>query len=192
MEELNRTTNSSTGWFEEAAYVRTIPTAGTEVIDKLTGADPGYPYKPLKIFVPPNMETLSDTVISRFITKLQVHLNHSTELIVGAQSIISFLNRNIVDVPEDHTNIWCAMGDIMKKLVSHGAVLNNFDLDLLMKEAREAHLLTVNKNFCGWFYGTSNVNRCQSWICLCNSDTTSYSKIRRPSRIHASCSKHGR
>ena len=32
----------------------------------------------------------------------------------------------------------------MKKLVSHGVVLDNLDLYLLMKEAREAHLLTVN------------------------------------------------
>ena len=32
----------------------------------------------------------------------------------------------------------------MKNLVSHGEVLDNLDLDLLMKEAREAHLLTVN------------------------------------------------
>ena len=32
----------------------------------------------------------------------------------------------------------------MKKLVSHRALLNNLDLDSLMKEAREAHLLTVN------------------------------------------------
>ena len=32
----------------------------------------------------------------------------------------------------------------MKKLVSHGAVLDNLDLNLLTKEAREAHLLTVN------------------------------------------------
>ena len=36
------------------------------------------------------------------------------------------------------------MGDIMKKLILHGSVLDNIDLDLLMKEAREAHLLTVN------------------------------------------------
>ena len=35
------------------------------------------------------------------------------------------------------------MGDTMKKLFSHGAVLDNLDLDLLMKEAREAHLLTM-------------------------------------------------
>ena len=40
------------------------------------------------------------------------------------------------------------MGDTMKKLVSHGAVLDNLDLDLLIKEAMEAHLLTVNiKNY---------------------------------------------
>ena len=32
----------------------------------------------------------------------------------------------------------------MKRLVSHGAVLDNLDLNLLMKEAMEAHLLTVN------------------------------------------------
>ena len=32
----------------------------------------------------------------------------------------------------------------MKNLISHGAVLENLDLDLLMKEAMEAHLLTVN------------------------------------------------
>ena len=36
------------------------------------------------------------------------------------------------------------MGDIIKKLVSHGAVLDNLDLDLLMKEAREAYLMNVN------------------------------------------------
>ena len=32
----------------------------------------------------------------------------------------------------------------MKKLVSHGAVLDNIDLDSLMKEAREAHIQTLN------------------------------------------------
>ena len=32
----------------------------------------------------------------------------------------------------------------MKKLVSHGSVLDNLYLDLLMKEAREAHILNVN------------------------------------------------
>ena len=36
------------------------------------------------------------------------------------------------------------MGDIMKKLVLHESVLDNLDLDSLMKEARETHLLTVN------------------------------------------------
>ena len=90
------------------------------------------------------METISDHVISRFIIKLQIHYNHIAEVIVGDQASISFLDSNIVDVPEDHTTFFCAMGDIIKKLVSHGAVLDNLDLDYLMKEASEAHLLTVN------------------------------------------------
>ena len=71
-------------------------------------------------------------------------MNQSAEVIVGDQASISLLNRNIEDVPEYHIEIWCAMGDIMKNLVSHGAVLDNLDLDSLMKEAREAYLLTVN------------------------------------------------
>ena len=45
------------------------------------------------------------------------------------------------DVPEYNTTIWCAMVDITIKVISHGSVLNNIDLDLLIKEAREAHLL---------------------------------------------------
>ena len=32
----------------------------------------------------------------------------------------------------------------MKNLISHGAVLDNFNIYALMKESREAHLLTVN------------------------------------------------
>ena len=32
----------------------------------------------------------------------------------------------------------------MNKLISHGAVLENIDLDFLTKEAIEAHLLTLN------------------------------------------------
>ena len=71
-------------------------------------------------------------------------MNHSAEVIVEAQAIISLLNSNIEDVPEDHKTIWCAMGEIMKKLVLLGAVLDNIDLDSLMKEDREAHLLTGN------------------------------------------------
>ena len=71
-------------------------------------------------------------------------MNHSAEIIVGDQARISLLNSNIGDMPEDHTTIWCAMGDTMKKLFSHGAVLDNLDLDLLMKEARVAHLLELN------------------------------------------------
>ena len=106
----------------------------------MTGADPGYIDKRLENFVPPDMETISDPVISR----LQVHLNQSAEVIVGSQASISLLNIKIGDVPEDHTTIWCAMVDIMKKLVSHGAVLDNLDLDFPMKEAKEAHILTAN------------------------------------------------
>ena len=90
------------------------------------------------------MDTISDPVISTFITKLQVHSNHSEEVIVGAQASISLLNSKIGDVPEDHTTIWCAMGDMMKKLVSHGGVLDNLELNSLTKEARDTHLLTVN------------------------------------------------
>ena len=144
MDEVNRIADTSTEGIEEADYARKIYTSGTEVIDKLTGADPGSPAKRLKTFVPLDMETISDPVISRFIAKLQVHLNSSTEVICGAQASISLLNRNIGDVPEDHTKFLCAMGDIMKKLVSDGEVLYNNELDLLMKEAMEAHLLNVN------------------------------------------------
>ena len=99
MEGVNRTVNTSTEGFEEADYVRTISTAGTEVIYELTGADPCYPAKGLKTFVPQYMETIPDPVISRFITKLQVHLNHIAEVIVGYQASISLLNSKIGDVP---------------------------------------------------------------------------------------------
>ena len=68
MEEVNRTADTSTEVVEEAAYVGTIPTSGTEVIDKFTGVDPGYPAKRLKTCVPPDMETILDPVISMFIT----------------------------------------------------------------------------------------------------------------------------
>ena len=60
------------------------------------------------------METISDPVISRFITKIQVHMNQTAKVVVGDQASISLLNSNIGDVPEDHTIIWCAMVDIMK------------------------------------------------------------------------------
>ena len=133
MEEVNRTANTSMEGVEEAAYVGTIPTSRTEVIYELTSADPCSPAKWLKTFVPPDLETISYPVISRFITNLQVHLNHSSEVIVGDQARISLLNSKIGDVSEYHTKIWCAIGDIMKNLVSHGPVLDNFDLDLLMK-----------------------------------------------------------
>ena len=144
MEEINRTANTSTEEVEDSACVGIIPTAGTEVIDELTGADPGSPAKRLKIFVPLDMETISDPVISSFITKLQIHLNHSIEVMIRYQASILLQNSKIGDMLEYHTTIWCLMGDIMKKLVLHGAVLDNIDLNWLMKEAREAHLLTLD------------------------------------------------
>ena len=129
---------------EYSANIGMISTAETEVIGKLTSVDPGSPAKRMKTFLPQNMVTISDPVISRFITKIQIHLNHSAEVIVGNQQSISLLNSKIGDVPEYHTQIWCTMGYIMKKLVSHGELLDNLDLDSLMKEYREAHILTVN------------------------------------------------
>ena len=121
-----------------------IPTSGTKVIEELTGADPVSTAKRLEILVTPDMETISDPVLSRFITKLQVHFIYSAEVIVGDQASISLLNSNIGDLTEYCKTIWCTMVDIMKKLVSHGSVLDNLDLDFLMKEASEAHLMTVN------------------------------------------------
>ena len=94
--------------------------------------------------MPPGIETISDPVVVNFISKLQVYLNHSVNTIFGAQTRISLLNSNMGDMPEDLTVIWYAMGYIMKKLISRGTVLNSIDLDLLMKEAIEVHLLTVN------------------------------------------------
>ena len=43
---------------------------------------------------------------------------------------------SVQDSYEDHTTIWCVMGDIMNKLVSHGSVLDNLELDFLIKESR--------------------------------------------------------
>ena len=86
MDKVNRTANSSTEGVEKVPYVRKFTTSGTEVIDELTNRDPGYPAKQMKTFLPPDMKTISDTVISRFITKLQVHLDHSAEVIVGDQA----------------------------------------------------------------------------------------------------------
>ena len=130
MNKVNHTANNSTEVVEEAAYGRTISTSGTEVIDQFTGADLGSPCKRLKIFVPPDMETILDPVISRFIAKLQAYLNHSPEVIVGYQASISLLNSKIGDVPLYYTTIWCVMGDIMKNLVSHVAILDNLDLEI--------------------------------------------------------------
>ena len=45
MGEVNHTTNTSTEGVEEDSYVWMIPAAGIEVIDVLTGGDPGFPVK---------------------------------------------------------------------------------------------------------------------------------------------------
>ena len=63
MEEVNRTANTSTEGVEEAAYVGTTPTEGTEVIDELTSADPGSTAKRLKTFAPSYMDNISDPII---------------------------------------------------------------------------------------------------------------------------------
>ena len=76
MDKVNGTANNSTEGVEETSYVGTTPISGMEVIEKLTGGDPGSPAKRLKIFVSPSIETISDPVIEIFISKLQVHLNH--------------------------------------------------------------------------------------------------------------------
>ena len=60
---MNCTANTSTEGFEEADYVGIIPTAGTEVIDELTGGVPGSPANRLKTFLTPDIETISDPVI---------------------------------------------------------------------------------------------------------------------------------
>ena len=133
MDKVNLITNTSKEGVAEAAYVSTIPTAGIEVIDNLIGGDPGSPAKRLKTFVPPGIEIFSYPVMEKYISKIKVHLNYRAEVIIRAQGIIFLLNSNMVDVPEDHTKIWCAMGDIMNKLISHGAVLDNIDLDSLMR-----------------------------------------------------------
>ena len=144
MDEVNRNAKTSTSGVEEAAYSGNIAISGTEVIDEFNSGEPGSAAKRLKTFFPPGMETISDPVIANFISKLQAHLNHSAEVIVGDQAIISLLNSKIGGVIEYHTTIWCAVGDIMEKLVSHGTVLDNLDLESLMKKAREARILTMN------------------------------------------------
>ena len=98
---------------------------GTEVIYELTGREPGSPAKWLKNSFTPGIETISDPVIVNFISKLHVHMNQITEVIVGSQVSIYLLNIKIGYVPEDYSTIWRAMGDITKKLISHGSVLDN-------------------------------------------------------------------
>ena len=55
MDGVNHTTNTPTEGVEEDAYVGTIPTSGTEVIDELICGDPGSQAKRLKTSVPPGM-----------------------------------------------------------------------------------------------------------------------------------------
>ena len=69
-------------------------------------------------------------------SKLQLHLNHSAEVIVADQAIIFLINSKMVDVTEYHATIWVDMGYTVKKLISHGAFLENIDVDSLMKESR--------------------------------------------------------
>ena len=77
-----------------------------------------------------------------FISKLQLHLIHSAEVVVGDQVSISLLNSKMGDFLEDHTTIWLAMGEIIDKLILHGVFMGKNYVDGIMKEAREAHLLT--------------------------------------------------
>ena len=95
MDKVKLTANTSIEGFEEAASVGTIPTAVTYDMEKLTGLDPGSPEKRLKTFLPPGIETISDPVMEKYISKIQVHMNHSTEVIVRVQAIISLLNSKI-------------------------------------------------------------------------------------------------
>ena len=102
MDEVNRTANILIEGVEEAAYVGTIQTSWLEGIRS-------SPEKRLKTFVPPGIEYISYPVMEKFISKIQVNLNHSVEIMVGVQVSISLLNRKMGDMPEDHTTIWCAM-----------------------------------------------------------------------------------
>ena len=65
--------------------------------------------------------------------KLQLNLAHSAEVIVEAQASIYFLNSKMGDVKEDHSTSWLDMWDIMKKLILHGSVLEDLDVDVIMK-----------------------------------------------------------
>ena len=100
MDEVNRATDTSKYGVGEATYVGTIPTAGTKVIDELTGGELGSTAKRLKIFAAPGIEIISDPVMAKFISKIQAHLNHIAQIIVGDQASISVLNSKIGDVPE--------------------------------------------------------------------------------------------
>ena len=72
MEKVKHTTNTSTEGFEEADYVGMIATTCKEVIDKLICGDPGSSAKILKTFVPPEVETIADPVIEKFVSHLNI------------------------------------------------------------------------------------------------------------------------
>ena len=55
--------------------------------------------------LPPFIQTIADPVMADFISKLQLHLTHSAEVIVGDQVSISLLNSKMGDFPEYHTTI---------------------------------------------------------------------------------------
>ena len=82
--------------------------------------------------------------MEKFISRMQLHLTQSVEMVVGSQLGISLLNINMGDVSEDHITIWVSMVYIMEKLILHRAVLEKLDVDCLMKEDREAYLLTAS------------------------------------------------
>ena len=58
VEEVNRTTNTSTEGFEEASYFGKIETAGIEVIDELACGDPGSSAKRIKNPYPQKLKPL--------------------------------------------------------------------------------------------------------------------------------------
>ena len=96
---------------------------GIELMDELVCGDQGSSAKILKTFAPPEIENISDPVMENFVSTLQLHLTHSAEVIFGPQVSISLLNSKMVDMQKYHTTNWVDMGDIMNKLMFHGAVL---------------------------------------------------------------------
>ena len=98
MYEVNRIVNNDTEGFEEADCIEKIETTGTDVIYELVCGDIGSSVKILRTFVPPKIETIADPVIAKLVSKLQLHLTHSAEVIVRSQASIYLLNSKMVDV----------------------------------------------------------------------------------------------